>query len=239
MYGFLRATLAVAMLLVSSGCAVTQTFRAADFTTPAEGSRVLRMPADIEVSVLTTGGLLEPRADWTSAARQHVDSYLDEILSGYGETMIHYAEPDDLDEVRSHAQVIKLHEAVGSAILTHKVKQPGSGEPAIPLPTVKKRFEYSLGLDPGGLADRFDADYALFVFLRDTHESAGRAVAAAIVAALGSTMTLGTQAGFASLVDLRSGDVVWFNYLFDPSGDLREGDEAGDAVRQLLADFPL
>jgi hypothetical protein len=239
MYGFLRPILAVAMLLVSAGCAVTQTYRAAGFTAPAEGSRVLRMPADIEVSVLTTGGLLEPRADWTSAARRHVDGYLDEILSGYGETMIPYEEPDDLDKVRRHVQMIKLHEAVGGAILTHKVNQPDSYEPAIPLPTVKNRFEYSLGPDPGGLGDNFDADYALFVFLRDSHESAGRAIAAGIAAALGADMTLGAQAGFASLVDLRSGDVVWFNHLFDPSGDLRKGNEAADAVRQLLSDFPL
>ncbi len=239
MYSFLRPIFAAAMLLASAGCAVTQTYRAAGFTAPAEGSHVLRMPADIEVSELTTGGLLEPRAEWTSAARRHVDGYLDEILSGYGETMTRYEEPNDLDKVRRHVQVTKLHEAVGGAILTHKVNQQDTYGPAVPLPTVKNRFEYSLGRDPGGLADDFDADYALFVFLRDSHESAGRAVAAGLAAALGATMTLGSQAGFASLVDLRSGDVVWFNHLFDPSGDLRNDDEAADAVRQLLSDFPL
>ena len=239
MYGCLRSMLVVAILLASAGCAVTQTYRAAGFTAPAAGSRVLRMPADIEVSVLTTGGLFEPRVDWTNAARRHVDGYLDEILSGRGETMIRYEEPDDLDEVRRHAQVTKLHEAVGGAILTHKVKQGDYNQPAVPLPTVKGRFDYSLGPNPGGLADDFDADYALFVFLRDAHESAGRAIAAGVAAAVGVNMPLGAQGGFASLVDLRSGDVLWFNHLFDPRGDLRNDDDAAEAVRQLLKGFPL
>lgn len=235
----MRRMLAVVVLLVASGCAVTQTYRASGFSAPAQGSRVLRMPTDIEVSVLTAGGMLEPRADWTDAARRHVDVELDELLSARGEVMVRYAEPDEYDATRRHAQVTKLHAAVGHAILTHKVNRADTGAPAVPLPTMKDRFDYSLGPNPGELGEHFAADYALFLFLRDTHESTGRTIAALGAAALGTTLAMGEQAGFASLVDLRSGKVVWFNHLWDPSGDLRERDDAEKAVRQLLSDFPL
>jgi hypothetical protein len=207
---------------------------------PERGARVLRMPTDIEVSVLTMGGLREPRADWTAAAREHVDAELDEFLAAHGESMVRYEYPDDAERTRHHVQVMKLHEVVGNAILLHKVKQGGSlGTPAVPLPTVEQGFDYSLGPDPGGLADEFDAEYALFVFLRDSHQSGGHVAASAAAAVLGVYLPGGGQVGFASLVDLRRGDLVWFGHLAREGGDLRDRSSAEEAVRQLLTDFPL
>src|SRR3990167_3544987 len=40
------------------------------------GKRVLLMPSDIELSELTMGGMLEPKADWTDLAQKHVGSAL-------------------------------------------------------------------------------------------------------------------------------------------------------------------
>ncbi len=49
----------------------------------------------------------------------------------------------------------------------------------------------------------------------------------------------GMQVGFASLVDLQTGDVVWFNRLVNQAGDLRTVEPARKAVDELLTDFPL
>jgi hypothetical protein len=49
----------------------------------------------------------------------------------------------------------------------------------------------------------------------------------------------GVQVGFASLVDLRSGDILSFNRLIDPAGDLRTAEAARNAVKKLLAEIPL
>ncbi len=49
----------------------------------------------------------------------------------------------------------------------------------------------------------------------------------------------GQQVGFASLVDLETGDIVWFNRLVSGVGDLRTAEPARAAVDDLLADFPL
>jgi hypothetical protein len=48
----------------------------------------------------------------------------------------------------------------------------------------------------------------------------------------------GVQNGYASLVDLRTGQVVWFNRLFSATGDLREAKPAASTVDELLTGFP-
>jgi hypothetical protein len=60
-------------------------------------------------------------------------------------------------------------------------------------------------------------------------------VAAAI---LGVGLQGGSQVGFASLVDLRSGDVVWFNQIYRPTGDMRTAEPAAETVKILHAGFP-
>jgi hypothetical protein len=45
--------------------------------------------------------------------------------------------------------------------------------------------------------------------------------------------------GFASLVDLRTGRIVWFNQMSNQSGSLKEAKGAGDTVKNLLDGMPL
>jgi hypothetical protein len=49
----------------------------------------------------------------------------------------------------------------------------------------------------------------------------------------------GFQSGFASLVDLRTGKIVWFNRVLSVDGDLRNPDDARDTVGELLQGLPL
>ncbi len=58
-------------------------------------------------------------------------------------------------------------------------------------------------------------------------------------ALLGVPIQGGQQVGFASLVDLRTGDIVWFSKLHGSSGDLREKETAKPVVESLLTDIPL
>ena len=48
----------------------------------------------------------------------------------------------------------------------------------------------------------------------------------------------GQQAGFASLVDLDTGNIVWFNRLQRGTGDLRTLDAARGSVSALMTEFP-
>ena len=88
------------------------------------------------------------------------------------------------------------------------------------------------------LRSRTGADYALFIYVRDSYASDGRKLVMVAGAALHIGMLGGIQSGFASLVDLRTGDVVWFNQMARAAGDLRTADAAAESVNVLLTDFP-
>jgi hypothetical protein len=106
------------------------------------------------------------------------------------------------------------------------------------LPSKEKTFDWSLGPGVLELAEEHDADYALFVFYRDEQASGGRVAMAVLAAAVGGYVTTGGEYGFASLVDLRSGDIVWFNIVGAGSGELRDAAGAQAAVNTLFKNFP-
>ncbi len=198
--------------------------------------RVVLMPLDVQLSELTAAGLHEPKADWTTSARVNILDALVEDLRGHGaELTVYVAGPGEPQVRREQIQLVKLHEAVGQAILVHKF------QPALELPTKKNAFDWSLGPKVGSLRDEYDADYALFVFVRDSHSSGGRVAAAVLVGILSMGRYIlpgGQQSGFASLVDLDTGNIVWFNRLQRGAGDLRTFDAARGSVSVLLTDFP-
>ena len=87
------------------------------------------------------------------------------------------------------------------------------------------------------------ADYALFSWVRDSYTSDERkaTMVAIAVLSLGRVVPIagGQQTGYASLVDLKTGQVLWFNRLARGSGDLREADKASETVEALLSEFPV
>ena len=196
--------------------------------------RVVLMPVDVQISELTVGGLLEPKANWTAGARVNMRDALVEEIRGHGAELAVYVEgPGDPQVRRDQIQLVKLHEVVGQTILVSKF------QPGFELPTKKDLFDWSLGPKVDTLGTEYDADYALFVFVRDSHSSAGR-VAASVVTTLlfGVPLAGGQQAGFASLVDLDTGNIVWFNRLQRGTGDLRTLDAARGSVSALMTEFP-
>ena len=219
-----------------SGCAVPSTalLREEKGERVPGTARVIVMPLDIELSELTVGGLREPKADWTEQGRQHVAAALEHVLQSKRALVVPYQPPANSrdDEVRDD-QLLKLHDAVGGAILVHKYV------PILALPTKAERFDWTLGASVRDLQARSGADYALFVFFRDSYASPGRVALMVSGLFLGVSVPGGMQVGFASLVDLRTGNIVWFNRLLDPAGDLRTSKPAARAVESLLVKVPL
>src|SRR5574337_268961 len=75
------AILVLTGLVAVAGCTSTNVLRNAELAPQAPGpARVLLMPLDVELSELTAGGMLEPRADWTEQAKTHVRAALDALL---------------------------------------------------------------------------------------------------------------------------------------------------------------
>jgi hypothetical protein len=229
--------LAALFVVVSAGCTQSHVLRASgEFERPAHTVRVLLMPPDVALYEITPAGLLEPKADWTAAGEANVHDALARLVRQHHGELVDYKGPQgQVSLLRPQdVQLVKLHEAVGSTILAHKY-----GDPYYALPTKKGIFDWTLGEGVSSLREGYDADYALFVYFRDSIASPGRVVIIVVGTMFGAEVPGGTQVGFASLVDLHTGDVEWFNLLSSKGGDLRDPDSAYHATAQLLSKLPL
>ncbi|MBU0498926.1 MAG: hypothetical protein KJ558_03615 [Gammaproteobacteria bacterium] len=216
-----------------SACVQTDVMTKSELSKPTGKGRVVLMPVDVELYSLTAGGVAEPRADWTSAAKGQVSSTLRRQLQTQNADLVDYVEPQDPVLLDRHQQLMKLHKEVGATLLKYSIT------PGLKPPTKKGGLDSSLGPEAVALGESTKTDYGLFVVLRDSYSSAGRKAMMVGAALLGVAVSGGAQVGYASLVDLRSGDVVWFNRLSSNTGDLREADPALAAVQQLVKGIPL
>lgn len=192
---------------------------------------VVVMPLDVELSELTAGGVEEPRADWTEAARRNMRGALDEQARSDQVRLMDFDAQRGTPEDQATALALRrLHRAVGVSILTHQYSQPYR------LPSKGGKFDWSLGPQAAVLARTHGADYALFVYVRDSYASGGRAAVMVLGALMGVGIAGGVQVGFASLVDLKNGDIVWFNRLARGTGDLRTPPTAAETVKVLVSD---
>ena len=229
-----RGVLLVALLCLGLvGCTQTISMVSSDLKIDNIGQkRVLLMPTDVLVQELSAGGVLETNAEWTAQGKSSMEQALAKALGEKNAHMIRY-DPSGLGK-DEHIQLLKLHEAVGTSIRLHKYV------PYYILPTKRDKFDWSLGSDAALLREAYDADYALFVYFRDSIASPGRvAVILLTVALTAITIPGGQQYGFASLVELSTGNVLWFNVLRSKVGDIRSPDGALDAAEDLLEDLPL
>ena len=199
------------------------------FSTRAAGSRLVVIPADMELYSISAGGVVEPRADWTDAAQKNLVTALEgqRKLLGPDFTSLDAAAADEL------AEVITLEQAVAKAIAMHH--RNGNME----LQTKAKRLDWSMGEAVRPLKERTGADYALFTWVRDSYASSERKAAMLALALIGAISVGGEQLAHASLVDLNTGRIVWFNQISRMSGDLREPGPAKETVEALLKDFPV
>jgi hypothetical protein len=88
--------------------------------------------------------------------------------------------------------------------------------------------------------NEYDADYAFFIRMSDQFSSGGRVALGIVTAVLFNYVPpTGLQTGYAYVVDLNTGEVVWFNFLQSGNfGDVREPESAKKAISTLLAEFP-
>ena len=230
----LRLLLILPLILVSA-CAQTSTLTTdAKIERGADGLSVLLMPADVEISLLTAGGLLEPNAEWTEQGRQNVVTALGQEMAERNIDVISYAEQNTSNLTDSdNVQMIKLHEAVGNSIARHKFT------PGQELPTKENKFDWTLGEGVQSIKESVGGDYALFVRAEDSFSSGGRVAMQIAFALLGASLPGGRQIVFASLVDLESGDVVWYNVLTKGVGDLRDPKLAAETIDSLMESAPL
>jgi hypothetical protein len=231
-HSFARTLWCLALASAAFSCAQAQAQSrnlAPGFKHRAPASRIVVVPPDMELFSISAGGVQEPKADWTEAAQRHFMTALTSRKSQLGTRALELTEKD-MDEL---ADVNALHGAVSESVFLHHMMGG-----AFKLPTKNDSLIWSLGDAVKPLRDKSGADYALFFWIRDSYASSERKAAMVAMALLGVGITGGAQIGYASLVDLKDGRVVWFNDLRRASGDLREAQPALETVEALLKGFP-
>lgn len=227
--------LSFVMLAGLSLAACTSTKQMADvgFVPPEGQYRLLVMRPDVSVGLLTAGGVVEAREDWTDQARTHLIDALARQQAGRGGMVKVAATREETGaDPALVTDLERLHKAVGSSIALHKYL----GQT---LPTKKDRFDWTLGQQAVAFGQASGYDYALFLHAEDSFASSGR-VALQAVSFLGCMVgvcimpTGGQQSAYSSLVDLKTGQVVWFNVLSSSTGDIRTAEGAESLVRNLL-----
>jgi hypothetical protein len=221
------ALCAICGLLAACTQTSTKLAEAAPITwSDQSGKRVILVDPDVELSELTAGGMTEARADWTATGKTFIRDDIAASLQAKGISLVTMDAAADRHEV----QLVKLHGAVGLSILQNAL---------LNLPTKAKKFDWTLGPGVAAIRGHYHGDYALFVFVRDSYTTAGRALVMLGAAMLGVGIQGGQQIGFASLVDLHTGRIVWFNRLASSSGSLKEAKGAQTTVQNLLSGIPL
>jgi len=228
---WLLAAGAACMVSVPDAAAQTPAARVAPgFAGLTAQDRIAVLPIDVELFSLSGGGVAEPRADWTAAALRHLNTALEAKTRTLGLDFVPLTEAD----ADAFAEQIGLHAAVANAVGLHHVN---GGIWA--LPSKGGRLEWNFGDAMAGLHTKTGARYGLFIWVRDSYASAERKAAMVGLALLGIGVGGGVQIGYASLVDLQSGQLVWFNRLARVKGDLREAAPAAETLEALLAGFPV
>ena len=241
MRGHLIAVGAAALTL--SACVQTKQYADVQFAPPQGDYKLLVMRPDVSVGLVTTGGMIEQRADWTEAARANILTALKAQQAGRGGNAAILDRRDGLPGVGADtiAELERLHYAVGNEIALHRYS-------GAYLPTKRgKGLDWTLGEDAVALGRASGMDYALFLYAQDSFASTGRValqvlgIASCAVGFCAPNIGGGGQFAYASLVDLRTGEVVWFNVLSAGSqvagikmGDLRTDAGAAQLVDRLL-----
>ena len=241
--GMRIAGLALVAGLLVSGCVETRQYADMQFTPPQGDYKLLVLRPDISVGSITAGGMVEPRADWTEQARASVTEALKAQQAARGAKTLFIDRRTELPGVTADeiAEVERINLAVAQSIVLHKYLGQY-------LPTKRgKGLDWTLGQDAVRIGQKAGYDYTLFLHAEDQVASTGRialgvlGVAGCFVGFCAPNIGGATQLNYASLVDLKTGQVVWFNVVRAGSqvpgikfGDLRTREGAEQMIERLL-----
>ncbi len=234
-----RALLLLAALSLAA-CKSSHVRTTPDFkdTFTLEGKTIVMVEPSIQLYQMQASGMLEPKADWTRKAREYFPKAVNEFLTRKNAKLAPDYYPEaSLPSDHRIRQVLALNYAVMGTIYQHSYMH-------VPLPTrgTKRRKPLNWTVGPGvqELQKITSADYMLTVDIFDAYTSTGRAAIMLLGAALQIPILQGGfQRGIATLVDLKTGEVVWFNVMTDQMGDMRDPEGTTETARRLLKGLPL
>lgn len=234
--GFCAASLALVPQIASAG-----TLTRDGFAFPAGNVKVVVFRPEVEVGSLGVGGVESPNADWTATARKNLQSAFETAGEARQAELNFLGDPEG-ESAQLLTDYRGLFKVVSTEILNHGVffdRLPTKKLPPKEVGgKVRYNLDWTLGAEAAKLKAVTGADYALFIYTHDAYGSAGRKAAQLFLAMAGVGIQAGVHMGYAGLVDLNSGQFVWFNADIQMGGDPRETDGATKRVQELLRGFP-
>jgi len=238
-FNMVRLAVAAGLCSVMSAPSIAQERSAVrqGFALPAKShKKILLFRPSVSVGAQSTGGMFEPNAEWTEQAKTNIQSALDRLQARLGNEVT-LAPEGYGDDARALQEHMALFAAVSQSVIQYQFFAGNR------LPTKKRDnkaavFDWSLGDSVAALPGAKDADYGLFIYNKDAYGSTGRKMLQLFAAMGGISVTSGVHQGYAGLIDLKTGDLLWLNADFQIGGDVREKDGSDKRVRQLLEDFP-
>jgi len=200
--------------------------------------KILLLPPDIRVHEVSAGGVVEKVDAWTETANGHAAKSVRQI--GIDGRLFEVQERADLAAADKEAldQHLALYELVA---ISADFSRSG---PFAPWRERAQNFDYSLGPGLRDLAERGDIDAALIIIGSDYISSAGRKaqMALGVLAAALTGVAVIPQGGISyvsvGVIDLRSGDLLWFSTNRGPQNDLRQEEQVQSILKRLFQEYP-
>jgi hypothetical protein len=205
-------------------------------------AKIIMFRPDVQVGTLRAAGLDEANADWTAVARTNMQEAFENAAEAR-EAQITFLGDLEGESAKELNDFRGLFQVVSTEAMNHGVFFDRLATKKVPATTPggksKLKFDWTLGDDTRKLKEITGADYAMFVYTHDAYGSAGRKAAQLLMAGLfGVGIQAGVHIGYAGMVDLATGDLVWLNADIQMGGDLREKDGAEKRVKELMRGFP-
>jgi hypothetical protein len=230
---------------IGADVALAKTKADATFAFPKDKPiKIILFRPDMEVASLGASGVPTPNPDWTADSRKFIAEALKETA---GKRKIELTSMPELsgEDAAYAAEYQSLYRAVSNSMMIHNYVQK---LPTKKLPSgskAKYAFDWTLGPGTKKLGEMGGGNYGLFIYGYDAYATSGRKAMQIFMLLASSAMGAGffPQGGqhfsYASLVDLDTGNIVWFNFYGNKKGDIRERIGAQERADTLLSTLPL
>ncbi len=227
------ALIALCLVPAASFAQSRQSLTAPDFSFPAQGQvRVVLFRPDVSVGEQSSGGLEQANAGWTEQARAELTKALGKAQAARNIELKLMPELEG-DDARVMSDYRKLFKTVADSVIRHRLF------PLEPLPTKRDKFDWTLGPGIARLGALGDADFGLFFYTLDSYESGSKRLVRLMTTPTEKSQPVEINMGYAGLVDLRTGDLVWINVDVKMAGDVRTPEGAALRISELLDGFPV
>jgi hypothetical protein len=190
--------------------------------------KFILLPADITVNELSAGGVTEKVEEWSIKATQNVEKSIRAHIAAKRGVQLVELPPLSGNERENVEQYRALYDQVAYAAFTYGRGWPHKNE----------RFDYGVGNGLKFLREKTGADAAIFCIGVDSKSTGGRKAAFIFAAAFGVAIPMGTSFLNIGIVDLATGDILWYSYDVSQTMNLDEPIDVDRLVANVLENYP-